>query len=154
MAYYTALIAAWTSVTQPPAGVTGTALTGGMTTAQKLAAVNAWTVAMPQAASIPVSSIVGAILPADFLALTPLQLQQLQFLLQSSQTVSAPPGGTIRSVFATIFAGKATTLANLAALVAPFDNATQNWCAVNGYPTSSVGDGNLSVPDTLNAGLS
>jgi hypothetical protein len=44
MAYYTALIAAWNNVTQPPPGVTGTGLTGGMTTAQKIDAVNGWTI--------------------------------------------------------------------------------------------------------------
>jgi hypothetical protein len=44
MSYYTTLINAWNGATQPPTGVTGTALTGSMTTAQKLAAVNAWTV--------------------------------------------------------------------------------------------------------------
>jgi hypothetical protein len=153
MVDYTALITAWNSVTQPPAGVTGTALTGGMTTAQKLAAVNAWTVAIPLVPEIPVSKIIGAIVPADLLGLTALQLQQLQFLLQSNQTVVAPLGGTIRAVFGTIFTGKATTLANLTALVAPFDNATQNWCAVHGYPTNAAGNGNLSISDTQNAGL-
>ena len=151
MAYYTALIAAWNNATQPPPGVTGTALTG-LTTAQKVAAVNAWTVAAPQPANIAVTSIIGAILPADFTSLTALQLQQLQFLLQSAQTIFAPPGGTIRSVFASIFAGKTTTLNNLTALVTPFDNATQSWCAANGYPTNgSVG--NLSTSDASNAGL-
>jgi hypothetical protein len=44
MAYYTALINAWNSATQPPPGVNGTPLTGGMTTAQKIAVVNGWTV--------------------------------------------------------------------------------------------------------------
>lgn len=152
MAYYTALIAAWNNVTQPPPGVTGTALTGGMSTAQKLAAVNAWTVAAPQPANIPVSNIIGAIVPADFMALTALQLQQLQFLLQSAQAVYAPPAGTIRSVFSTIFSGKATTLANLSALVAPYDNAIQSWCAANRYPISGT-SGNLNSSDAANAGL-
>jgi hypothetical protein len=152
MAYYTVLIAAWNSGTQPPAGVTGAALTGGMSTVQKLAAVNAWTVSAPQPANIPVPRIVGAILPADFMSLTALQLQQMQFLLQTGDTVFAPLGGTIRSVFGTIFAGKATTLANLAALVAPYDNATQNWCAANNYPYNG-NVGNLSLPDCSNAGL-
>lgn len=153
MSNYTALIAAWNNATQPPPGVIGTALTVGMTTAQKLVAVNAWVVAAPQTPNIPVSSIVGAIVPADYTALTTLQLQQLQFLLQGAQTVFAPIGGTIRSVFSTIFAGKTTTLANLAALVATYDNATQNWCAANGYPVNSAGNGNLSLPDANNAGL-
>lgn len=147
MAYYTALQTAWNSVTQPPAGVSGTALSSGMTTAQKLAAVNAWTVPNPQPANIPVTSIIGAITSTDFLALTSLQLQQLQFLLQSAETVFAPPGGTIRSVFGTIFAGKTTTLANLTALVATYDSATQLWTTANGYPT-------LALTDTANAGLS
>jgi hypothetical protein len=44
MGYYTALMDAWNGATQPPAGVTGTGLTGEMTTAQKIAAVNGWTI--------------------------------------------------------------------------------------------------------------
>jgi hypothetical protein len=151
MAYYTALIAAWNSATQPPVGVTGTALTG-LTTANKIIAVNGWTVSNPQPANVRVTDIIAAIVPADFLALTALQLQQLQFLLQSAQIVFAPPSGTVRSVFSSIFTGKTTTLNNLSALVAPFDTATQSWCAANGYPTNgSVG--NLSLPDANNAGL-
>lgn len=151
MAYYTALVTAWNSVTQPPVGVTGTALTG-LTTAQKVAAINGWTVTTPLAANIPVSNIIGAIQPADFLALTALQLQQLQFLLQSATTIYAPPGGTVRSVFGTIFSGKTTTLNSLTALVTPFDNAVQSWCAINGYPTSGSA-GNLSLSDAANAGV-
>lgn len=151
MAYYDALKTAWNSATQPPTGVTGTALTG-LTTAQKVAAVNGWTVANPQTANISVSKIIAAIVPADFLALTALQLQELQFLLQSNDFVYAPPGGTVRSVFSSVFSGKTTTLNNLSALVAPFDNATQSWCAANGYPTSGSA-GNLSVSDANNAGL-
>lgn len=55
MAYYDALIAAWNGATQPPAGVTGAALTG-LTTAQKLAAVNGWTVVGPNV-PIPVLQV-------------------------------------------------------------------------------------------------
>jgi hypothetical protein len=58
MAYYDALIAAWNGATQPPTGVTGTALTSQMTTAQKIAAVNTWTVPGPNA-DVPVSSVIG-----------------------------------------------------------------------------------------------
>jgi hypothetical protein len=58
MAYYTALIAAWNGATQPPTGVTGTALISSMTTAQKLAAVNNWAVPGPNA-DVPVSAVVG-----------------------------------------------------------------------------------------------
>lgn len=148
MAYYTALITAWNGATQPPTGVTGTGLTSGMTTAQKLAAVNGWTVPAPQPANIPVTSIIAAIVPADFLALTALQLQQLQFLLQSSTTVFAPVGGTVRSVFGSIFTGKTTTLNNLTALVSPFDNATEPWGQSVGYPSA------FNLNDVQIAGLS
>jgi hypothetical protein len=54
---YTALMAAWAS-TALPTGVSGTPLSSGMTTAQKLAAVNGWTVAGP-AVDVQVSSVVG-----------------------------------------------------------------------------------------------
>ena len=47
MAYYDALKTAWNGATQPPIGVTGTALAAGMTTQQKLDAVNGWTVPGP-----------------------------------------------------------------------------------------------------------
>ncbi len=43
---YAALAAAWNASPTPPTGVSGSSLTG-LTTAQKIAAVNAWTVAGP-----------------------------------------------------------------------------------------------------------
>jgi hypothetical protein len=55
---YSALITAWHDATQPPTGVTGTGLTGSMTTAQKIVAVNGWTVPGPNI-DVPVSSVVG-----------------------------------------------------------------------------------------------
>jgi hypothetical protein len=58
MAYYDALVTAWNNATQPPPGITGTGLTGGMTTAQKLAAVNGWTVAGPNR-DVLVTSVVS-----------------------------------------------------------------------------------------------
>ena len=47
-ANYSHLVAAWNS-TALPSGVTGTPLGSAMTTAQKLAAINAWTMAGPTA---------------------------------------------------------------------------------------------------------
>lgn len=136
MAYYTALIAAWNNAMQPPPGVTGTALTG-LTTANKIIAVNGWTVVGPALqANVAVNSIIGAIAPADFLTLTALQLQQMQFLLQSAETIFAPPGGTIRSVFATIFTGKAT----------PFDSPSIPWWQAS----VAIGGGGLSSPVGMN----
>ena len=151
MAYYTNLINAWNGATQPPAGVTGQALTG-LTTAQKIAAVNAWTIAGPAISpQIPVRNVIAVIVPADFLALTALQLQELQFLLQGGDVVFAPSGGTVRSVFGTIFSGKATTLANLSALVAQYDAPPIPWySAANGGALN----GAVSLTDTQAAGLS
>ena len=57
MAYYDTLIAAWNSTTLP-AGVTGTPLSASMTTAQKLAAINSWTVVGPYQDVTP-SSVVA-----------------------------------------------------------------------------------------------
>jgi hypothetical protein len=132
MAYFTALTTAWNSGVQPPAGVTGTALTG-LTTAQKVAAINAWTVVAPLPAILNVTDVINAVVAADLLALTATQLQVLTLLLMGGSTVNGSPGTTVRAVFQSVFAGKATTLANLTALVAPFDNATALWVTVNGY---------------------
>lgn len=145
MSYYTALTTAWNGGTQPPAGVTGTALTG-LTTAQKLAAVNAWTVVAPQKAILSPSQILNAIVFADLAGLTQLNVSQLTLLLAGS-SIDASANTPIRLGIQALFAGKTTTLANLGALVAPFDNATALWTAANGYPT-------LNANDATAAGLS
>ncbi|MFZ1109847.1 MAG: hypothetical protein WAN43_16050 [Rhodomicrobium sp.] len=82
MAYYTALITAWNGATQPPAGVTGTGLTGAMTTAQKLAAVNAWTItgAVPTSFYVTGAQIANCINWTEFAALTAAQQQNLLLL--------------------------------------------------------------------------
>lgn len=147
---YAALVSAWNNATQPPPGVTGTGLNAGMTTAQKLAAVNAWTVPNPQPAILNVTAVLNAIASADFLALTTSQIGQMQLLLQAGGDgiVNASPGTTVRAVFQSIFAGKATTLSNLLALVSPYDNATQLWVTANGYGAQ------LQMYDVTAAGLS
>jgi hypothetical protein len=146
MAYYDALIAAWNGATQPPAGVTGTALTG-LTTAQKIAAVNAWTVAgsVTKALLAP-SDILNAVVPADLASLTQLQVLQLSMLL-SGALVDASQGTSIRAGVQNIFAGKTQTLANLGALVAPFDSPKAPWWQANGYLSP------FHIDDATNAGL-
>lgn len=134
MAYYDALKTEWAT------------LTG--TTAQKLASINAMTVAAAQPAVLSVTAIINAIASADFLALTALQLQQMTFLLAGGASVNASPGTTIRAVFQNIFASKATTLANLSALVSPFDNATTPWWQANGY-ASPISPSDLSAAGGL-----
>lgn len=132
MAYYSALQSKWAT------------LTG--TTAAKLVAVNALTVTAAQPAILQPSAIVDAIASADFLTLTALQLQQMSFLLSGSSTVDASPSTTIRAVFQSIFSGKTTTLANLSALVSPYDNATIPWWQA----TVAQGGGGLSSPVSAN----
>jgi len=155
MAYYTALQTAWNSVTQPPTGVTGTALSSGMTTLQKINAVNGWTVVGPAITpNIPVTNVISSITTTDFMAMTSLQLQQLQTVMPpGATTVYAPSGGTVRGVFGQIFAGKTTTLANLSALVAQYDTPTISWCQANNYPYSGL-VGELALVDASAAGLS
>jgi hypothetical protein len=143
MAFVDTLISVWTGSPSPPAGVTGLTLIG-QTTPTKLTRINAWTVVTPKPAMLSVDKIRGAITSADYLALTALQLQQMAFLLQGSTTVDASPGTTIRAVFQSIFAGKTTTLANLTALVTPFDNATTLWLTANGYTNPPLGPADLA----------
>jgi hypothetical protein len=147
MAYWTNLINAWNSGTQPPAGVKGTALTGGMTTAQKLAAVNAWTVVGPAVPMIiPPAAILNACAVADLQALTTTQLQLLQLLLSGTQ-VDASAGTTLRAAIVAIFTGK-PSLTSLAALATLYDAPQIPWWPANGY-TSAISPG-----DAANAGLS
>lgn len=141
MAYYTALISTW-----------GT-LSG--TTASKLAQINALTVAGdPQPAIIPVNKIVNAIAPADLLALTTNQLLTLQLILFGNTSVDGSPGTTVRLVFQQIFTGKTVTLAALGALVAPFDTPQIPWWSA---PISKGGGGLVAMvqpSDLTSAGLS
>jgi uncharacterized membrane protein len=149
MAYYDALIAAWNSATQPPTGVTGTPLAVGMSTRQKLAAVNDWRVAGPaQRVILTPSQILNAIVFDDLAALTQLQISQLTLLL-AGNAVDASVGTPIRLGIQKLFTGKAQTLSNLGALVAPFDSSIVSWCAANGYP-----GGGINLNDVTAAGLS
>lgn len=152
MAYYDALIAAWHSATQPPAGVTGQGLQAGDTTAQKITKVNGWTVANQQKAIVTGSQILNCCVPADIVALTSAQVQ-IMTMYMLDQQIDASSGSLIRQALQSLFAGKTTTLNNLSALFAPFDNATWTWCQGNSYPFVSLTLGNLSVVDANNAGL-
>ncbi|HZT90279.1 MAG TPA: hypothetical protein VFA12_20230 [Stellaceae bacterium] len=55
---YTALKTAWNSSTQPPSGVTGTALIGSMTNQQKADAINGWVVAGSKV-DVPIGSVIA-----------------------------------------------------------------------------------------------
>jgi hypothetical protein len=139
MAYYTALIAKWPT------------LTAG-TTAVKLAQLNAITVAATsQKAIIKPSDILNAVVFADLAALTQLQVTQLTLLLQGGD-IDASVGTSIRLGIQTLFAGKATTLANLGTLVAPFDSPTIPWWQATVAQSGGGLGGPVGANDLIAAG--
>jgi len=101
------------------------------TTVQKLTQLNAMTVATPLKAFPTMSQVINACVAADVSALTAVQLSMLNLIVANQ--VDCSPGTTGRSVIQTIFSGKATTLANLSALMATFDNATVPWWQAHGF---------------------
>jgi len=131
MAYYDALIVKWATLAPG-------------TTAAKLAAINALTVQLSDhnPALLTPSQILNNIVFADLAGLTQLQVLQLTLLLQGS-TIDVSKGTVIRAAIQTLFAGKLTTLGQLAALVAPFDvpSVIPWWQA-----TVAQGGGGLSEP--------
>lgn len=93
-----------------------------MTDTQIATALMAKTVpGTPMKTLLEPSRILNAIVFADLVGLTQLQILQLTLLLQGA-LVDASSGTVIRAGIQTMFAGKTTTLANLGALVAPFDS--------------------------------
>lgn len=68
--------------------------------------------------SIPLQQVVQAIVPADLLALTALQLQQLTFLLSFSGGSFDGTNTNTSTAFGTLFAGKTNTLAAFTAIAA------------------------------------
>lgn len=153
MAYYDVLIAAWNSSVQPPTGVTGTGLSSAMTTAQKLAAVNAWTItgAVPTNFTVAASDVFNCINFNEFNALT--QAQQSNVLamchvsgqlLGGSANLSRMAPGMIVSYFPS----SGPTIANLTALAKA---TTQTWCQANSYPYSG-NQGLLNGGDLAAAG--
>jgi hypothetical protein len=152
MAYYTALINAWNSATQPPTGVTGTGLNGTMTTGQKLAAVNGWTVTgtVPTVLSITGVQLANCINWGEFAALTAAQQQNLLLLclqdgllLGGSSNTSHLLDGMILAYF-TNMSGPTIT-----ALLALAQGAIQPWWQANGY-SSAFNSNDLTAAGGLN----
>src|SRR5882724_7203503 len=141
MAYYDALKTAWNGATQPPTGVVaGTAITVGMTTQQKIDAVNSWmVVGASRPMIIPPSAILNACTQADLAALTTNQLQLLQLML-SGQSVDASNGTALRAVIIAIFNGK-PSITSLSALAALYDSPHVPWWQFAGGLTSPVSKG-------------
>jgi hypothetical protein len=66
--------------------------------------------------SIPLQQVVQAIVPADLLALTAIQLQQLLFILQFSGGTFDASNANTQTLFGTIFTGKTNTITAFSAL--------------------------------------
>ena len=154
MAYYDALIVAWNSATQPPAGVTGSGLLAGDTTAQKCAKINGWTMAGPAKQMLVNSTVIyNLIVISEYTALSAANQTIVNNLL-SMGLLDGSPGTNVRSRIVQIFPSGTQTFTNLSNLAKTYDTPTQDWCFTNGYSTLGVnGPGNLTVTDAHNAGL-
>jgi hypothetical protein len=135
MAYYDALVTKWATLTPG-------------TTDAKLTQLNGLTAtgATGKAVLSP-SQILNAIVFSDLATFTQLQVSQLELLL-SGASIDASSGTTVRAGIQALFAGKTTSLANLGALVAPFDAPTVLWWQFAGYPRA------FDLGDITAAGLS
>ena len=148
MAYYTALINAWNSATQPPTGVTGTSLTG-LTTANKLIAINGWTVtgSVPTVLSVTGVQIANCINWTEFNTLTPAQQQNLLLLCLQSGLLLGGSSNTAFLVDGMLLAyftnHSGPTITSLMALA---EAAVTPWWIANGY-SSPIG-----LPDLAAAG--
>lgn len=149
MAYYDLLITAWNGATQPPSGVTGTALTG-LTTANKLIAVNGWTVtgSIPTTMTATGVQVLNCVVWSEFNALTaPQQSNFLALCANSGQLLGGSANLThiLPGMIVAYFGGGSGTVANLSALA---KSTTQPWWQSNGYPRA------FDMGDVTTAGLS
>lgn len=150
MTDYTALITAWNGATQPPTGVTGTALTGGMTTVQKLAAVNAWNVtgAVPTSFFVTGDQLLNCINYAEFKALAATDQNNILAICRTPGNLLGGSGNTafiVDGIIIDKFPGAGPTIAALTALA---KTTTRPWWQSNGYPRA------FDLGDVAAAGLS
>ena len=155
--YYAALVAAWNNATQPPTGVTGTPLTA-LTTAQKIVAINGWTVTgvIPTNTFFTGSQLINCINWTEFAALTAAQQQNLLLmcasvgnLLGGSSNTAFMPVGMILAYF-TNHSGP-----TVLALTALAQGIVTPWWQAPASPGPGGGlSGPISQPDlTLAGGL-
>lgn len=149
MSYYSNLIAAWNNATQPPAGVSGTALTG-LTTAQKLAAVNGWAVtgSSPTAFGITGVQIANCINWTEFAALTAQQQSNVLALCSQPGLYIGGSAETAHLVDAMIIAYFPSAGPTLTALTALAQAQVQPWWQFAGY-TSPIGPADLTAAGGL-----
>lgn len=150
MTYYTNLITAWNGSPSPPAGVTGTGLTG-LTTAQKLAAINGWTVSgsVPTSFMATGAQLLNCINWAEFAALTVAQQSNLLALCANSGPLlggSANSGLITAGMFLAYFTNHSGP--TIAALTALAQATAQPWWQYAGY-TSPIGPADLTAAGGL-----
>lgn len=152
--YYDALIAAYNNVTQPPPGVSGAALTAGMTLAQRLAAINGWTVTgtIPATMFVTGDQVFNCIVWSEFNALTDSQQRNV---LQVCATPGMLMGGSasvshlLPGMLIAYFTPGSQTIQALTALAKA---SVQSWCQANGYPFNGAA-GALNGNDLVGARL-
>lgn len=150
MAFYTNLINAWNSTTQPPTGVTGTPLSSGMSTQLKINAVNSWTVtgSVPTSLNVTGSQILNCINWTEFNALTAQQQDNVMALCNNPGSLLGGSGQLTHMASGMIVAYFSNGGPTILALTALAQSIPQPWCIVNGYPNY------LTVLDATAAGLS
>jgi len=147
MSDYAALIAAWNSTIQPPAGVTGTGLSTSMTTAQKLAALDSWTITgvIPTTIMTSGAAIVNCIEWSEFNALTAAQQTNILQLCAIAGSADVLLAGSTNAALLTdgmvvaYFSSTTITRANMIALAQA--SVTPWWRA-----STANGGGGLSSP--------
>lgn len=155
MAYYDALIAAWNGPIQPPVGVSGAALTAQMTTTQKIAVVNGWTVtgAVPTSFFVAGNQVLNCINYAEFKVLTATQQANLLAMLAVPGQLFGGSANTTHIVDGMIIDFFPLAGPTIAALTALAQGTVQPWWQV---PVANGGgglSGQISLADTQAAGL-
>jgi hypothetical protein len=148
MAYYTALITAWNGATQPPTGVTGTALTG-LTTANKIIAINGWTITgtIPTTFYSTGPQIANCVNWTEFAALTAAQQMNLLTLLNNPGPLLSGSANTAFLLVGMILAYFTNHAGpTILALTALAEGTVTPWWQANGY------SGPFSQPDLTAAG--
>lgn len=142
--YYTALRAAWNAPITPPPPVQGPAFTLQMTTAQKIVAINQWTVQTGQFSSritVPAWQLYSAIVPAEFQKLNSQQQQYIRDILLLG-TIELTNGSSARNVLAQFMPPPSITSYNIALLCKAADIPTMPWWIA----PVQIGGGGLTAP--------
>ena len=145
MAYYDALISAWNAGGKPN-GATGTSITGGMSTQDKIDAVNGWLVSGDATPMIvEAHKILNAIDVTEYKALSAAQKDVVRLML-SMGSVDVSPNTQGHALLLDTFGTCNTTKANFVAIANTFKN-TIPWWKANGYRRA------FDLGDAAQAGL-